>query len=338
MRLIELAKEIGLSPKREGKTLSSPCPACQGTNRFIIWTESDKYWCRRCERSGDAIQFCRDFLGMTYFEACKKLHLPAITLTSAVPLNRKELHIAKEPPPLWKEKAMAFVNWSHHNLINNVDQLKTLRDRMFRDETIVKYRLGFCKNPKRGELPDLYLDRSIWGLLKELKENGKPKKLWCPTGLVIPSFDNSGNVIKLKIRRLAWHEEDIWPKYVEISGSMQQPTWFGYNESLPAIIVESELDAILVQQEAWRLCSTLALGGATKRPDIVTHNLLKKCPQILYALDFDDAGKQQYGFWRQNYLNLRAWPTPIKKSPGDAFKNGVSIHQWVVDGILYYKQ
>jgi len=34
---------------------------------------------------------------------------------------------------------------------------------------------------------------------------------------------------------------------------------------------------------------------------------------------------------------LRAWPTPTEKSPGDAFKEGINIRQWVIDGISQYQ-
>lgn len=336
MHLIELAKEIGLSPKREGKTFNSPCPACQGTDRFIIWAESDKYWCRRCEIGGDAIQFCRDFLGMSYVEACNKLHFQATSDPASIPFRREELKFAQEPPLLWQEMALTFINRCHLNLMDNRDQLTALRKRMFNDETIIKYRLGSWMNIQQGKPPDLYLDRSNWGLPEEFKENGMLKKLWLPSGLVIPSFESDGRVMKLKIRRSAWHKEDKWPKYVEVSGSMQRPAWINYNEDLPVVIVESEFDALLTQQEAGDLCSTVALGGVAKRPDVVTHNLLKKCSLILYALDFDDAGKKAYLFWRQKYANLRPWPVPQVKSPGDAIKNGISLREWVLQGISEY--
>lgn len=336
MRLIELAKGIGLTPIRAGSTYSSPCPECGGKDRFIIWP-NDKYWCRRCEKNGDAIQFCRDFMGLTYFEACKKLNLEIRSCSLSEPLQFNEFKVAKEPSLLWQERALAFTNWAHHNLINNPTQLSMLHERMINMETIIKYRLGFCMNHKKGQSKDFFINRSSWGLSEELKENGKSKKLWLPSGFVIPTFDLCGKVLKLKIRRLDWHENDKLPKYVEIAGSMQKPSFFGQSHKPSAILVESEFDAIIIQQEAGDLCRSIALGGAAKKADAATHQLLKNIPQILYALDFDEAGKKQYRFWRQSYRNLRAWPVPITKSPGDALKNGICLRQWVSDGISEYK-
>ena len=80
MNILDLVREINLHPKRVSSTnggeYKSECPKCQaGTDRFCIWPnegDSGRYWCRVCECNGDGIQFCRDFLGMTFQEACNK--------------------------------------------------------------------------------------------------------------------------------------------------------------------------------------------------------------------------------------------------------------------------
>ena len=85
--------------------------------------------------------------------------------------------------------------------------------------------------------------------------------------------------------------------------------------SKPVIIVESELDAILIQQEASDLVCSIALGGVSKKPDTKTHNCLKRASLILLSLDFDDVGKKKYSSWMTLYPNLRPWPAPFCKSP-----------------------
>jgi DNA primase len=335
MDLIELAKEVGLNLTRAGASYSSSCPDCGGKDRFIIWS-SNKYWCRQCGKQGDDIQFCRDFLGMSYGEACKKLNLEKKNRSLSIPSKAKELRIVKIPPPAWQEKALSFTKWAHSNLMNSPLHLSMLEDRMLSIETIKKYQLGLCVNNKGYRSKDFFIHRRDWGLLEEFKSDGTIKKLWIPYGLVIPSFELCGQVIKLKIRRLEWQANDKLPKYVEVTGSMQKPSLFGYESHQPTVLVESEFDAMLIQQEACDLCSSIALGGAGKRADAATHEFLTTVPLILFALDFDKTGKKQYGIWRQNYPNLRAWPAPITKSPGDAFKKGVSIRQWIIDGISQY--
>ncbi|MES2344647.1 MAG: primase-helicase zinc-binding domain-containing protein [Chlamydiota bacterium] len=76
MSLLHFAQELGISPKRIASTCGgeyhSPCPKCGGKDRFIIWKETGRYWCRQCDLKGDSIQFCRDFFGCVQSECCFK--------------------------------------------------------------------------------------------------------------------------------------------------------------------------------------------------------------------------------------------------------------------------
>jgi DNA primase len=203
--------------------------------------------------------------------------------------------------------------------------ISQLEQRGLTIEVIKRFRLGW--NPK-----NLFDQRARWGLAPETKENGLPKRQWLPKGIVIPSFQNS-HPTKIKIRRSDWVNEDALPKYVEVSGSTQSPSVYG-DSSRPVIIVESELDAILIQQEASDLVCSVALGGVSKKPDVELHEQLKRAPLILLSLDFDDPGKARYSFWMRQYLNLRPWPAPYFKSPGDALeKSHINMLSWVKGGL-----
>ena len=61
-----------------GGEYAGPCPWCGGRDRFRVWPYADRprYWCRRCNRNGDAIQYLRDRHGLTYRAACARLGLP----------------------------------------------------------------------------------------------------------------------------------------------------------------------------------------------------------------------------------------------------------------------
>jgi DNA primase len=339
MSLIDLALQAGLQPRRTASThggeYHSPCPACNGNDRFTIWPISGRYWCRRCEVSGDAIQFCRNFLGLTFQEACLKLNVEprgCISRTLAVP-PEFDFKTATEPTEQWQEKAMTFTHWAHQQLLLNQNILSLLFERGFTEQSIMKYKLGYCKNTKVQTINDIFSLRQSWGLPLALKPDGNEKKLWLPHGIVIPIFRDE-KIIKLKIRRQDWQLGDQH-KYVVISGSTSSPAIFGDMLLQPPLLVEAEFDAMLIQQEASDVCSCIALGGLGK-PDLATHRLLMKCPIVLFALDFDDAGKDAYNFWRHTYPQLRPWPISETKSPGDAFQAGVNLKQWVLDGLKHY--
>ena len=335
MNVLDLAHDLGLSPRRSASThggeYKSKCPKCQeGTDRFCIWPNqgpSGRYWCRVCETQGDSIQFCRDFLGLTFHQACQKVNItPELKI---LPPKAKKLMFeprqASVAHPSWQQVAKRFIDYSHENLLKEPSVINQLEQRGLTTETMKRFRLGW--NPK-----NLFDQRKRWGLTPEINENGFPKRLWLPKGIVIPSFQDS-HPIKIKIRRSDWVSGDALPKYVEVSGSTQSPSLYG-DISNPVIIVESELDAILIQQEASDLVCSIALGGVSKKPDAKTHNYLKRASLILLSLDFDDAGKKKYSFWMTLYPNLRAWPAPFCKSPGDSFKTfPTNMSDWLKAGL-----
>lgn len=337
MNILDLAQELGLSPKRSASTnngeFKSKCPRCQaGTDRFCIWPnkgESGRYWCRVCDAAGDGIQFCRDFLGLTFQEACQKLHVtPRLKgITNEIPFKRPKFtpHIAAPVAQSWQQAAKNFIASSHRKLMNQPDMIELLSKRGFTLETIQRFSLGW-----NGE--DLFEERVKWGMPQEMKENGYLKCQWLPKGIVIPSY--AGNEpVKLKIRRNDWVQGDSFPKYVEVSGSKQSPSIFG-DMSKPVLIVESELDALLVQQNASHLICCIALGGVSKKPDLEVHEWLKQAPLILLSLDFDEAGKKKYSFWMNLYPNLRPWPAAQAKSLGDAIQFfHMDLLKWLKAGL-----
>ncbi len=63
-----------------------------------------------------------------------------------------------------------------------------------------------------------------------------------------------------------------------------------------SILVESELDALLLHQEAGDLVNVISLGNAQTRPDQGIAEVLNQSQLILVALDADQAGAAES--WR----------------------------------------
>jgi len=337
MIILDLAKETGLNPVRDSATnggeYKSACPKCGGDDRFRIWPNQNstgRYWCRQCQASGDSIQFCRDFMGLKFSEALAK-----VGADNYFDFNKKSYSLPKEfspkfiiePSPLWNESAKAFVESSHLFLLKNPHLLNVDKNRGLSIQSIISFQLGWNNSLK-------FVMKDSWGI--EIKQSENVQKLCLPKGIVIPSFRDQ-KLIRVKIRRDEWIKDDKFPKYHIITGGTGSPSVFG-TLSKPIVLIEAELDAMLVQQLAGDLCTTIALGGVSNRADKSLHQSLQKAPIILYALDFDDAGKKQYMFWRSTYSNLRAWPVPKGKSPGDAFNLGVNLRNWISKGIEFYSK
>ena len=316
MNLSEMMQSKGFAPKKVSSThggeYHSPCPSCGGRDRFSIHLGKNRYYCRQCRCWGDAIQFLRDFEGRSYSDAA--------ALVGRVFLSPQEVGLQKEVCfSQWSYQASHFVDSCHRVLLQNQKAMEIIFQRGINLESIKRYRLGWNSNDTWGKPTE-------WGFSPE------SKKVFLPVGIVIPILKGE-EVVKLKIRRSGWHQKDQWPKYLEIRGSLQKTTLFVIEQSLPSMILESELDGILLTQLAGDLCNFIALGGASKRPDEETRAFLGKNPHLLFSLDYDDAGVAAYKWWNSQFSSLTIWVPPVEKSPGDAFLRGIDLRVWVQKGL-----
>lgn len=341
MDIKELVEEEGYILKRKASThggeYCSPCPFCKdGDDRFIVWPnrhnksggyQGGRYACRKCRNYGDAITFLRELHGLSYLEACASLKITPKEMRGRRRKKKKEYKPPMVPLPCqtWRDKAERFIGWCHAKLMSNRSAIDLITCRGLTLETVTRFQIG-CNPGDRGK--DIFREREDWGLESETKEDGKLKKLWLPLGIVIPSLSINGQPAKIKIRRTAWKEGDKLPKYVEVSGSQQCPSVYGDPDIGVALVLESELDAVLVQQEAGDLVYCIALGGSTKSLDLHTFGLLKNSP-ILFCPDYDEAGAVAWDKWKKLFPFAILALTPHEKAPGDAFLTGVNLRDWI---------
>lgn len=323
MNLLELVLEMKLEPHRtspcHGGEYHSPCPSCGGRDRFMFWPASNRYWCRQCKASGDAIQFCRDFQGLSYHSAYAKTQQDIPSLN--YPPQRFVREPIKIPSYSWESKARSFIAHSHQRLLIDKPAINLILQRGLSIDTITQHQLGW--NPVKT-----FQKRSDWGL----EETDTRKWICLPPGIVIPIFE-SNVPQKLKIRRTDWHEGDPYGKYYEVPGSSNILPIFGNSSLETTVIVEAEFDAMLIIQEAGDLCNSIALGGAQKRPHPTLRQWLLKRKMIFFSLDFDATGKKEYSYWQEFYSNIEPWPVPEEKSPGDYFQKNGSIRNWIINGL-----
>jgi DNA primase len=340
MNVIDLVNLTGLKMIRvssvSGGEYAGPCPFCrEGNDRFHVWPNASnlisgkyvggRYWCRQCGVAGDGIKFARELFGWSYQEACARLSLPSEYRQYFIPPRTFDPSKPSEPPMQWQSKASAMAEWAHQQILSHPDYIKPLFERGFKLDSIKLFKLGF--NSK-----ELFRRREDWGLTTLHKQDGSSKKLWLPEGIVIPTYANN-QAVKLKIRRQKWRVTDELPKYIEVSGSMRCLSTYGDRNHGIALITESELDAMLIIQEAGDLCFCVALGGATQPIDVRTYEILAKCKIILFCPDYDDSGSRAWHKWKSIFPNIVLWPTPFEKSPGDAFLKGLDIREWIYAGI-----
>ncbi len=367
MNLLETAQKDGRVYKRvsgiHGGEYHGPCPLCGGNDRFHIWPEQadhGTFWCRGCDLGGDAIEYLIKIEGLSFPAACKevgkelteqeeyqapKFKRPA-TADSFTP---REI---PAPVDLWVEHAEKFVEWSHQQLLSlgegEGSPLAYLASRGITRETAIKYRLGW--NPgEKGK--DLYKAREAWGL-DTLLNGDKKKKLWLPIGLVIPFYspplqgEGQGGDRLLRRVRIRIPNEKRTPQfdlsYYLVPGSAMD-TYIINPAARAFIIIEAELDAILVDQFAGDLVGSMAMGNSSAKPTAAAFDLLTDCLHISNALDYDartggdgkyeNPGGVSWLWWKKHFPQAERWPVPVGKDPGDAFKAGIDLREWVTAGL-----
>ena len=350
----QLVQQRGLKAVKvagtHGGEYACPCPACGGKDRFRFWPaqgEGGTWYCRQCGKGGDCIQFLRDFEGLSYAEACRRLGRERAPLPTSIMPRRERAREwtpaeASLPCPAWREHAAKLLDYAHQRLLDDDVQLMRLAMRGIERVAVERYRLGWLpgENGKDG----YHRDRGAWGLPPETNARGRKKSLWIPSGLVIPALDDDGAVLRLRIRRdeeaRARFGADM--KYVVVPGSIMRPLLLR-PEAKAFVVVESELDAIAcaaAAEAAGLDVGAFAAGTSLGRPDTVAHAVLRRALCILVALDFDqpDAQGQRAGargmpFWAQTYRTARRWPVPSGKDPGDAVREGWNIADWLRIGL-----
>lgn len=343
--LEELYRQRGFTakPKISGE-VGGPCPFCGGKDRFTIFTRQGRdnlgrFWCRQCGKSGDAIQFLREMDGLGFRDAKKKLGLPDTDSMSRniyhapKPQNADFIPVkAILPCQQWQERAGKLVEWACSQLEREPQIMNWLKkERGLKLETIRKARLGWIPQ-------DYYRPREKFGLSPEIKSNGRPKRVWIPKGLVIPVFNAGYQLMRVKFR--VFGAGEARPKYIPLPQNEKNiaPLVCQDKKITDWQVVESELDGLLLYQEANQFVNLIALGSAVFRPDAETWEKLKTARKVLISLDFDEAGNKNACQWWEKNLKpgqFRLWPVPEGKDPTDAYKAGWNLVEWSKAGLTF---
>lgn len=327
MVLIELAHEIGINPKKvagtQGGEYHSACPTCGGKDRFILQPNKKQkncvgyYFCRQCNSKGDSIQFCKDFLGYSYPKSVDRV---GAKNRNFIPILRQKKRVftpTKIIPPsqIWMQNASTFVEWTHTQIMNHSETLKYLNHRGIPIDAVKRYKIGYCNK-------DLFFEKNWWGF-----NDSDNKRIWLPAGIVIPSIEPNGNVVRMKIRRKNYHENDCIAKYIAISGSMNGLNIIGNVKLEHVIVVESELDAYALHDAIGDLAFIIATGSNMRNPDEVSDYFVQK-KRLLIIHDNDDAGLKMLNKWQRYYAHAQGYSVKQGKDIGEYIEIGGNIREF----------
>jgi DNA primase len=314
LELVSLAVPVRKAANTRGGEFAGPCPFCgEGHDRFRVWPNADppRWWCRRCDRGGDAIQYLIES-GVSYRAACAQLGIATrsgrpfgggigisnrpenSSPVAAAPRREPGSAPAEPPSPTWRARASEFVAQCERRLwsAGGANVRAYLHARGLTDATIRRARLGYHA-ARVDDAP------AVWGIDPWVERSGRPARVRLSRGLVVPCVVG-GTVWYVKTRRPLpgdGLDEAIGggregPKYVLVKGS--QPALYGADAIRPGgavVWTEGELDALLVGQEAGDdLVAAVTMGSASTRPSGIWLVDLAAARVVLRLADGDDAG------------------------------------------------
>ncbi len=325
-----IVTKTGLTPHREtlAGEFSMPCPFCRaGEDRFRVWRDENRFWCRVCGRKGDAIQFCRDYLGLSFQQAKAEWGNAATVSTfqesGAGGHGGHQLAPIDPPCAAWQEAAWAF-KFGCQALLHSPDGAKALAwlkdGRGLSEQVISAYGLGV-------NLVDHYTERAAWGLPEVTDKAGRPKGLWLPKGITIPWIVD-GEIWGIRIRRPAGE-----PKYFWLPGGT--PGLFNASKLIPhwpAVVVEGELDAMTIDQAGRGLVIPVATGSTHGARRVRWLARLALAESVLVAFDSDQAGEDAAGYWCDALTNARRW-RPYWADVNAMATGGADVGAWLQMGL-----
>lgn len=265
-----------------------------------------KWWSRNGE-VGDGIQYLMRYCSMSFQAAVEVLTGQPSTLYP-VPIQKPSGKNLQKPykNQNWQQKSRRLIHFSKASLFgpNGKERLSYLtKQRGLQLNTIRKHRLGWL-----------------------------PAKEHMASKLVIPCYDSHGKLMRIRFRMDDCSQE----RYRISKGSCPKaPFPINVAPGKPLMILESELDAILVAQEAESHTGVVAMGTtAFKLEGAFSDYLLNQCPVILVSLDNDPSGIQRSAQLIEQFPNAINWPVPVchGKDPGEAWKT-MSLIKWVKAGL-----
>jgi len=345
-----------------GGEWAGPCPFCGGTekriaDRFRVWPAKGRFWCRRCQRRGDAIDYVRERHSLGFGAALDRLGLEgrldreaseaagrsgakntegegASVGTGAVNAKTRgregailsawealplPRHEPLEPPSdAWQGRAIDFCS-------ECIDRLWSKEGARVRAWLIEKRGLNeqTIMDGSLGYNPGERRDApELWGF------GADHKPVWLPRGITIP-WVAAGHVWRVNIRR---PEGD--PKYAAAAGSAT--ALYRSNTLAPgwaAVLVEGELDALTIWQHAGGIISAVATGSTTaaRRPRWLAP--LAACDVVLVAFDSDEPGEEAAAYWLNILPKARRWRPYFGKDANGLATSGGDVAAWILDGL-----
>lgn len=322
---------LGSLRQRIPGELKGPCPWCGGRDRFTLWAgrppRATAYFCRRCERRGDAIQLVREVHGIGYREACQMLgedtdhqratHAPKARIFAPTAQERPARNLPSQPSEKWQQAATAFLRAAQDELRHSDEGLDYLFSRHIPLQAALRAGIGW-----HGQ--DEYVPATAWGVFTQ-------SKVRIPAGLVIATRRRSG-VVELTVRRIG-HDLPRYERYWSIRGGGRGQAFVLGSAGVPVFVFEGSIDAVAAWSNRQHDIAVCALGGSFKSIDDATVSFVRQAPLVVLCPDNDDAGLAGLERWLCWFPDAIVYSSSYGKDVCDMMN--AACQQWPVpDGAV----
>lgn len=161
--------------------------------------------------------------------------------------------------------------------------------------------------------------------------------------LVIPWYkDRAANTLYRKIGRRNLHNPlpGDEPKYKTRWQSDNDMLYLGetlLTHKRPTFLVESELDAATVLQEAGDLVNVVATGSVIHGKGPVTESRLRRQPFVFVSFDADADGEKASDYWLGKLDSIKSVRyRPLMHDANQMLTSGLSVRKWVEAGLSLF--
>jgi DNA primase len=327
-------KSVRKSRSRGGQ-YNGPCILdCQGLGNDRLWVQPHYgsygwFRCNVCGAKGSGVDYLMMKRGWSKQQALAEVGWkpkdgsePQFLIPKSA-LSGETYPTHGAPPKVWQKRAGAFVAHCQDVLWNEQGEkaLEYLRIRGLKDETIKAAQIGY--NPAK-----LRQSAEKWGL----KQHSALAQ-----GIVIPWFLAEGEIWRITVRDETIAEgENRYKQVAGGSNGLYLAYTLGYGR--PVVLVEGEIDALSVAQEAGHDVSVVATGSTEGSRITRWLATLATRDMVLVAFDAEEKGDKAAQWWLDRLENAHRL-RPFWKDANQMLQDGVNLlDEWIVprfESIVY---
>lgn len=297
--LTELCRRYNIELQLQGNNLIGHCPFHEDRNPSFVVTPSKNLWncLGACQGGGDNIRFLMKMDSISFRHAVEKLQTMMGLRPEASTLQTRmgtEHPVLVDPNQLQSDQELLehVVNFYHQTFLNEPQAMKYLQKRgCFHPEAVKRFKIGYANRTLGYRVPTTTADG------KKLKTQLQHLGILRASGhehlngsVVIPLFDENGNIVQLYGRKIIENLRKGTPDHLYLSGPLRGIfNRAGLEHQSEILLCESILDALTLWSAGLRNV-TCTFGTNNFTPELWEFFKKAQPKRIVICFDNDEAG------------------------------------------------